>query len=229
MSYEYKQKNNGNYTEKAYKYIKSKILNHDYKPGESITEKKITEELDISRTPVRRAFHKLENEGLLEKDNRGFVVYSLSKADIKEIFETKKVLESYLVAEACKKRTQEDVKKMNKYLDNMEKAAKDENVDRWVENDLKYHDLVYKIAKNKRAYKIVNNLNEQWHRLKLSFIALEKRTSTSVIEHRNITEAIKEKDCEKASKNMKEHLDKVKNSLLELLDNFVIPYVGDKF
>ena len=53
------------FQEQAYKYIKFKIVNLGYKPGEYLTDQQIAENLDMSRTPVREAFRMLEREGLL--------------------------------------------------------------------------------------------------------------------------------------------------------------------
>lgn len=72
---------------KAYDFIKGKIIHYEWLPGMSIREQDIARELETSRTPVRRAFEKLVDEGLLMKEtNRGVTVSGqvLSKYDIQE-------------------------------------------------------------------------------------------------------------------------------------------------
>ena len=74
----------------AYEYVKEQIINLRYKPSQVITDTLVAQELNISRTPVREAFYRLENEGLLINEaRRGWRVYSLSIDDIHELFDIK--------------------------------------------------------------------------------------------------------------------------------------------
>lgn len=80
--------------QKAYEHVKDCIMNLSYKPSEIITDSRVAGELDISRTPVRESFYRLENEGLLTYEaRRGWRVYSLTLEDIDEIFSVKIAVE----------------------------------------------------------------------------------------------------------------------------------------
>ena len=80
----------------------------ELKPGAYLTDSQIAAEVNISRTPVREAFYRLEHEGLLvNQARRGWRVYTLSLQDIEQIFESKEALEGMVSrqAAACRDET----------------------------------------------------------------------------------------------------------------------------
>ena len=90
------------YQQQAYQYIKQQIFSVGFKPGEYITDSQIAGYLNISRTPVREAFHRLEKEGLLVYEaRRGWKIYVLSLEDIQEIFDLKLVIEGMAARKAA--------------------------------------------------------------------------------------------------------------------------------
>lgn len=78
---------------KAYDYIREKILDRVYQPGERLTGSEIAEALGSSRTPVREAFAQLELNGLVEKTGWGFTVRSMTLQDIEDLFDVREILE----------------------------------------------------------------------------------------------------------------------------------------
>ena len=90
------------FQQQAYEYIKTNILNMKLKPGQYIMDTQIAGELNISRTPVREAFHRIENEGLLVYEQRkGWKVYTLTLKDVHEIFDLKEMIESNIAFKAA--------------------------------------------------------------------------------------------------------------------------------
>jgi DNA-binding GntR family transcriptional regulator len=74
--------------DQAYEFVKGRIMNLDLKPGEYITDSQVVKEMEVSRTPVRDALRRLEQEGLLiDQGRRGWKVYALSLQDIHDIFD----------------------------------------------------------------------------------------------------------------------------------------------
>lgn len=211
--------------EQAYQFIKSKIVNLGFKPGEYITDLQIAESLDISRTPVREAFRILEREGLLIYEaKRGWKVYSLTLDDIKEIFEIKINLESLLSKKAAQCNDAVLRKKLKETIDAMKRAAAKEDVNSWVDLDQDLHRLIFLMAGNQRAMNYIENLNDQWNRLRVGFSARTGRISKSILEHEALVSAILEGDSEKAEKATIDHLTLVRDELTSLLINMVLPY-----
>lgn len=212
----------------AYDYIKERILNLTYKPGQPVSEAEVAKALAISRTPVREALNRLANEGLIiSTPNRGKVVYTLSLRDIKEIFDIKESLEGLAASRAAGNRTPEQMEDLTEAVALMEKAVSEDNVDLWLHADGQFHDVLFRAAYNERLGNIITNLNEQWHRLRLGFIVLEGRIRKSTDEHKLIAQYIEEQEEEQAKEAMTEHLRNVRTALLDLIKNLVIPYVGE--
>lgn len=83
---------------KAYEYIREKILESTYLPGERLTGQEIAEVLGLSRTPVREALGQLEQNGLVKKSGWGYTVRIMTMQDIEDLFDVREILE---VAAAC--------------------------------------------------------------------------------------------------------------------------------
>ena len=82
----------------AYNKIRQKIVTCEYAPGTFLNEEILTEALGLSRTPIRDALGRLEQEGLIEiRPKRGIIVKSLTVSDINMIFEVRNMYEPYIL------------------------------------------------------------------------------------------------------------------------------------
>jgi DNA-binding transcriptional MocR family regulator len=98
--------------------LKLAIINGDLAAGQRLVESRVADDLDLSRTPVREAMHKLEREGFLEKLPRGgFVVLGLNRQDIEETFGIRSVLESYAARLAAEKHAQDELDGLQRKID----------------------------------------------------------------------------------------------------------------
>lgn len=212
--------------QQAYEFIKTQIMTLGFKPGEYITDTQIANQLSISRTPVREAFYRLEKEGLLIYEaRRGWMIYTLSLENINDIFDIKEVVEGMVARKAAD--CQDEILKtaLREALTRMESAAIEQNADAWLEADKHLHGILFQMAGNELASRIVANLNDQWHRVRLGFVALQGRTIRSADEHRSIIESILAGDGEEAERRMRAHLNKVRSELVHLLVTMVLPFV----
>lgn len=216
---------NATYQQQAYEFVKNKIINLGFKPGEYITDSQIAEDLNISRTPVREAFHRLENEELLVYETRrGWKVYALMLADINEIFDIKIELEGMIARKAAACTDEALREQLEQACQKMEEAAQSENMEVWLEADRLFHDTIFAMAANRRAQRVVKNLNDQWHRLRIGFLAMQGRVKQSVAEHKTIAHSILASDGDQAEQTMQNHLDNVRKDLVNLLVNVLLPY-----
>lgn len=216
------------YQQQAYEYVKSKILTIGYKPGEMISDSQIARELDVSRTPVREAFCRLENEGLLINDGRrGWRIFSLSLEDIHEIFDLKVVVEGMLARKAARCQDQKLRQTLQEALSRMQDANQAVDADGWLQADFALHDILFKMAGNERAIRVVENLNDQWHRVRIGFAAMRGRMQNSTREHEDLVAAILSSDPDAAEAEMQSHLNAVREELVRLLVDMVFPYVEE--
>jgi len=216
------------YQQQAYEYVKRQIFELKIKPGEYVADSQVAEELGISRTPVREALYKLENEGLLVSVARkGWRVYSLSLEDIHHIFDVKAAVEGMLAfkAAACEDETLRE--QLREAIRKMHTATEADDPQAWLKADIALHETLFRMVRNERAERIVANLNDQWHRLRIGFAAMQGRIARSTEEHVLFVDAILEGDGERAQRAMQEHLNHVREELVRLLVNMVLPFVDE--
>ena len=103
-------------------------------------------------------------------------------------------------------------------------AAEKGDSDAWFENDVRLHHLIQAMAANERAERLVATLNDQWHRVRIGFIAMQARMERSASEHRAFVDAFLAGDADWAERAMKDHLRGVRDDLERLLVNVVLPF-----
>ncbi len=215
----------GTLQDKAYDYVKEKIMKRGLAPGQNVTDAQIANELNMSRTPVRGALLRLDQEGFLVSNaGKGWKIYSLSLEDIKDIFDIKLQLEGMI----CRKAAASDDKKMRGLLKatlkNMKKAFESYDLTAWQTADMELHNTIFAMSANQRAARIIKDLNDQWYRVQIGLVALEGRMQRSITEHEAIVESILANDEENADINMRRHLTNLREELVRVLVNLVFPF-----
>lgn len=221
-----KQKNS---FEEAYSLILEEIISGSLKPGEVVTEVYLAEKYGISRTPVREALSRFQCEGLINTSNRTKRIYSLSIQDIEEIFELKKLIEGDITLKAAENLTVAQAKELKQIVTEMtelsefgpeNEAQEEELLQKWLDLDKKFHNILFSACGNQRAQQFIQRLNLQWHRLKIGLVAIEGRIGHAILEHREIANAVIEKNPDKAREIMIEHLENLKKVILKLMYAF---------
>jgi DNA-binding GntR family transcriptional regulator len=214
--------------QRAYDHVKLKIMNLTYKPGEIITDNWVARELGISRTPVRASFYRLENEGLLlYEPRRGWRVYSLTLEDIEEIFTVKIAVEGATARKAAECEDEELRAELASALEEMRVAVEADSIEAWVSADTQFHEIIFSMAHNERARRIIIKLNDQWHRVRIGFDAMQGRIKEALIEHEAIANGILNRQPDEAEETIREHLEFVRAALVDLLINIVLPFASD--
>jgi DNA-binding GntR family transcriptional regulator len=223
-------KESATYQQQTYDYVRGQIINLGFKPGEFINDAQIAERLSISRTPVREAFQRLEKEGLLVNEARkGWRVYMLELADIYEIFDLKIAIEGMVVRKAAECTDKALRKDLAGALADMKSAVENDDPDAWLQADIHLHNVLFLMASNERAEQVIKNLNDQWHRIRLGYVALQGRTEKSIGEHANFVRSVLSGDAEKAEMQMREHLARVRDDLIQLVKRLVLPFSNSGF
>lgn len=213
---------------KAYQYVKERIMERTYKPGQYLSDSQIANELNISRTPVRDGLRRLQHEGfLISQSGKGWKVYSLTLEDIQEIFEIKVELEGMIARKAALCENKKAQSKMREKLQRMKYAFEMNDLEAWRKADMELHDVIFEMSDNERATRIIKDLNDQWYRVRIGLIAMEGRMERSNREHQAIVENIIAGNAEGAETVMRAHLIKVREELERVLVNFVLPFAQE--
>lgn len=212
----------------AYDRIKGQIMNLDLKPGQMLNDLDVAKDMGISRTPVRDAFRRLEFEGLLNNQpRRGWMVSPLRLEDIREIFLIKEALQGLLAHQAADCNNDSLRVEMQAILDDMETSIDKTGQLWWDQAHARFHELMFEMSDfpTGRTHTILNQLNDQWRRVRKGLFTIEGYRMRELRDHLEIGQAILACDPEKSETLMRAHLHRVREELLELLENLVFPFV----
>ena len=208
----------------AYSDILKAILSSELKPGETISEIQLAQRFGFGRTPIREAIMRLEHEGFIVSSERKKKIYILFPKDIEEIFTIKQTIESMVSQKAAELAGQHDKDELRNLLADMYclsiNTEDEQFVQKWLEYDVRFHRLLFKMAQNARAENIIDNLNLQFRRIKIGIMALEGRVEKAIREHTEIGKAILNGQGEVASRLMYEHQENVKRTIINLMNTF---------
>ena len=189
------------------------------KPGERLMEIQLAEELGVSRTPVREAIRKLELEGyVIMMPRRGTYVANLSIRDVNEVFEIRTSLESLSSGLAAERITDEELESLQRLLVRIGEFIECNNMEKIVETDMQFHDLLYQASRNTRLVGIIYNLREQLTRFRSTSMSFPGRLKATLEEHRAIVEAIAQGDVKGAQHASEYHMEKSEQTLLKSME-----------
>jgi DNA-binding GntR family transcriptional regulator len=201
-----------NISDSVYNWIKQAILNVEFKPGERLPQEAITERLNISRTPVREAFKRLEAEGLLAvKPHLGAVVVHLSRSKFLELYEIRELLETAAALHAAENISDSGIAELEKI--NAKMIALHGHPQKFMDCNRTFHLTLYGFSN--RDY-LVNYITGIWNLTepyRLMYISHEGKTSVAVDEHVQILTALKQKKARDVSKAIHDHLHDVVTTL----------------
>ena len=189
------------------------------KPGERLMEIQLAEELGVSRTPVREAIRKLELEGyVIMMPRRGTYVANLSIRDVNEVFEIRTSLDSLASGLAAERITDEELERLQRLLVLIGGYIETNNMDKIVETDTEFHDLLYQASRNTRLVGIIFNLREQLTRFRATSMSFPGRLKATLEEHRRIVEAIAQGDVKEAQLAAEDHMEKSEQTVLKSME-----------
>ncbi|MGB6369743.1 MAG: GntR family transcriptional regulator [Atribacterota bacterium] len=207
-------------SKKVYRILKKEIIKGSFKPGDKVLEGRIAEQMGISRTPVREAIRELAAEGFVTlSPNQGVVVRSVSAESIREVLQIHSVLEGLAARLSCEVINEEDLKELENYVNKMEKLANKKDSSAYSEVDLKFHELIVNICRNKRLIQMRKNISDQAQRYRISSLSIPRRLKESLKEHQKILDAFKVKDPKKADSMSQKHIQNaLKNILVKVIE-----------
>ena len=171
--------------EQTYRYLKEKILAGDFKQGERINVEQLTEQLDVSNTPIREAISMLDSEGLIKVDtNYGIKVVELTDRDIIEIVNCIVILVigGYkLCIEQAK--IHELISKMESCLNKQKRYLEIGDNRKFLEYSIKFDENLVIVPGNKKLISILNNLNDLFYLVVRDFQRTQHNRSTSISDH----------------------------------------------
>jgi len=187
-------------------HIRDGILSGHYSPGQKLSETEIANIIGISRSPIREAIKVLEAEGLLVSETRkGLMIANPNRQQTLEIFQYREALEGLASELACTTITNEELDELKDLVDKVDGAIGATRAE-LVRNNQDFHQIIYAATQNKYLIESTGTLKTLLALLPATSYNQTNRRETIVIEHRQILEALRQRDAVLAKVVTKNHV-----------------------
>ncbi len=205
-------------SEKVYRAFKRDIIHGVYQAGEALSEKDLAERYKGSRTPVREAAVRLQNERLLRiVPNRGYFVSQITLQVLNDIYEFRCAVECAAAELAAVKGTDPELLRKLAELSQVTCSPDDrESCSQFIEADTAFHMTVARLSRNQMVVQAVSEARSQMERIMFAAIDINYFGEAPGREHREILKAIQDRDPESARQQMYEHIMQSKDKVLGL-------------
>lgn len=198
--------------------LRQAILRGELKPGTRLMEIQLANKLGVSRTPIREAIRKLENEGLvLMTPRKGAEVAEITEKNMLDVLEVRKTLEELTAELACDRITAKQIEELKKAEEEFEKTLKTDDVTRIAEADVIFHDVIFAATDNQRLINLLNNLREQMYRFRVEYLKKSEYYPDLIREHKQLIDAITSGQKEIARETIAKHIDNQVRTVLYMI------------
>jgi len=199
----------------VYKEIERAIFDGDFAPGLSLTEVKLSEQLGVSRTPVREALMQLELAGLIKNiPGKGAVVVGVTEADIYDIYVIRTRIEGMAARKAAEMITEEELDALAEIVELQEFYLSRRDVMQVWHLDTRFHELLYESCRSRPLRQMLSLFHNYIQKAREASIKVG-RAANSTAEHRAILEAIKRRDPDEAEACMALHVNNARDSFFD--------------
>lgn len=174
--------------------LEEEIVSGQISPGEILTELRLSDRLGVSRTPVREAIRRLEQEELVYESGKGIVVRGITSGDVKDIFEMRMPLEGIAARKCALRITPEELEEIRKTLELQEFYTGLGKADAIRNADSDFHELIYAFCGSPVLGSALSSLHRKVSRYRRASVTDGTRAGDSFREHYAIYEAMKSGD-----------------------------------
>jgi DNA-binding GntR family transcriptional regulator len=194
--------------------LREAIVTGRLQPNERLVESDLARSLGVSRTIVRTALARLEQEGLVQHErNRGARVRLVEQREAVEILEARSVLEGLAVRFAAQRATPQDVEELRGIAEEMRRRREADDLLGVSDQNARLHRRMIEIGGHATASRLIATLNTQIVRFQYRTILLPGRGERSLSEHVAIIDAVAAGDPDAAEAAMRTHLSQVAEAL----------------
>ncbi|NMH66134.1 GntR family transcriptional regulator [Shewanella salipaludis] len=206
-------------TQVVVEVLRERILSGEIAAGEPLRQSALAEQLNVSRIPVREALLQLEAEGLVKFEaHKGATATVLSVEQVTELFELRAMIETDLLAKAIPNLQDADLQQAEKVLEQMESAFKQEDaVASWSDLNTRFHTCLYRAANRPHTLEVVHGLNTNCDRYIRLQLLLAGGIPQAEQDHRDLLRHCRNKDIEKATTLLRQHILHAATAIRELV------------
>lgn len=171
-----------------------------------LDERQLSEDLGVSRTPVREAIARLEQEGLVRiVPRRGVFVARKTKTEILEMITVWAALESMAARLITEQATDEEIASLRALFATMKDDTAQANIDEYSEMNIRFHQAIIRLSKSQLMEAMTETLFIHMRSIRARTIGENNRVQRSIIDHMNIIKALEDRDADLAERLSREH------------------------
>ena len=203
--------------DQVFEKLENDIIQGIYPKGEILTELKLVEQLGVSRTPIREALRRLEQERLIADAGKGSRVLGITEDDLLDIMNIRERIEGLAAYYATINMTDEGRAELSHIVDLQEFYFNKNDPDHLRQVDDEFHDAICRLSKRTVITDTLIPLHRKTRRFRHIAMEDRERTAKTTQEHRDIYEAIMAGDALLAKKLTKAHIANAKDHMIQNL------------
>jgi len=193
-------------SEAAYDLLRSSIMEGLLQPGQRLREIDVSDWLEMSRTPVREAFRRLERDGLITfAPHKGMTVTVLDHGAVMELYRMREVLEGTAASLAAQHATDAEIASLEDMIAQQETTA-DTDSHALASHNVAFHNAIYAAAHNRYLLRSLYGLRDSMALLGRTTYSVPGRVQAAMAEHETVVAAIARRDPIGADAAMRAHL-----------------------
>lgn len=205
--------------DQIFEQLERDILTGKYQRGEVLSEMRLSAELGVSRTPIREALRRLEQENILIDSGRGAVVVGISREDMLDMYEMRIQIEGLAAQRAAGCIRQEQLEQMRETLDLQRfyiQQSDSDHADQIKDLDSRFHQLLYESCGSKAFCETLSSLHKKMTKFRKASVRRHSRAVESLAEHEAIYAALERHDGEAARELTKRHNINARDSIAQV-------------
>ena len=205
--------------DQVFEKLERDILIGEYNRGDVLTESKLSEILEVSRTPIREALRRLEQEHIIEMTTKGVVVIGISKEDIDMIYEIRVRIEGLAAKNAAEHASESDIAELADIISLQEFYTQRGEADNIKNADSSFHKKIYQMSGSVTLCDALTDLHKKVLKYRRASVSNKSRAESSLGEHKSIYEAIANRDGALAEAITVNHVKNARDRLIESAAN----------
>ena len=200
--------------DQVFERLETDILTGKYAQDEVLTETHLSEDMGVSRTPIREALRRLEQEHLVKMTGKGIVVVGVTDKDLFDIYTIRMRLEGLAAAYAAERADGDNLAPLREALELQEYYVMRRDADHIKLMDSKFHEELYRLSGSTVLHDTLFPLHNRVQKFRRAAVQNSGRAEMSLAEHKRIFACIEAKDAAAAELAMQAHVEHAMQILL---------------
>ena len=201
--------------DQVFERLENDIIQGVYPRGEILTELRLAEELGVSRTPIREALRRLEQERLIKDSGKGSVVLGITLEDLEDIMNIRLRVEGLAAYYAAKNHSDEEARRLRRLAELQDFYFEKGDYEHLREIDDEFHESIFEMSHRTVLLDTLRPLHRKTQRYRRNSYSIPARRQKSINEHKAICDAICDGNAELAEQLVSQHIENAKNTMIE--------------